>query len=182
MLIGAMFAVLLLTGAGCGDGPVFPEDERVLSRGSDGPDVPEGVPVPDDAGQWDPEVRKQHQQEEEEKEAEEEKEEEKQEVIKDAGRIADVLIEHIYKGDFETALKKFDEFKAAFVAVADENMMHENPRVREGYSLWREEILRTIQILKDDSLTPEKKKSKAQTALVNAGRGKQGAELAKRQE
>ena len=183
MLSFAVVTVLALLCAGCGEGPVFHEDQRVLSRAVAAPtEDKQGEDVSDDASQWDPEARKERRQEEEEKAQEEKEEIERQEDIKDAGQIADVLIKHIYEMEFDKAIEEFEKYQEAFVKVAEENMIHPDSRVREGYKLWMDEIIRAVEILKDETLDNEKKKSKAQTAIVNAGRGKQGAELAKRQE
>jgi len=176
----------LLVAAGCSEGPVFPEDRSAVSKApEEKAPADEGAPAKKEGSledAWvkaDPEEAKKIEDKEKKEEEEKVQEGQKEEAMEDARKFADILSEHIYKKDFDRAIKLFEQYKDAIEVAAKEEMASENERIKQGYKMWRDGLFELYQFLKESDLPIEEKAQKAQIKLNAASEAKRSAEFAK---
>ncbi len=180
VLVGLMLA------AGCGEGPVFPENRSLVANAAE-----EKAPAEEKETKkkeesledaWvkaDPEEAKKI-EEKEKKEEEEQKQEKIEEEAKvDASKVADVLYEHIHFKRFDKAIEVFEKNKDDIELIAKKEMEDSRSGVREGYKMWRDGLFELYKFLKESDMEPEQKSKKAEAMIDNASQAKRSAEFAK---
>jgi uncharacterized protein (DUF3084 family) len=185
LLVAALAGLMLV--AGCGEGPVFPEDRSLVTAAAEedtpAEDVPaekkDGGSLEDDFLQADPEEEKKIEEKKKKEEEEKKVEEEQEEAMQDARKFADILSEHIYKKNLDEAIKLFEQYKDAIETAAKEEMASTNDRVRQGYKMWKDGLFELYDFLKTSDLPLEEKAQKAQVKLNAASEAKRSAEFAK---
>jgi len=175
VFIGAMIAILL---AGCGEGPLYPEDTSVLASTSESvSDEPDSdtSSVSEAEKSWDPDVRKRQEEEEKEQEEEEQKQEDTEKSIENATDAIDEMGSLLNQEKIEDAKKMWDDNVNGIKQMADSGMLNDNPEVAKLYKQWWEALVNMRQSLDKDDVSDSKKSKKAIDMLVAAGRFKQAA-------
>jgi ribosomal protein S20 len=175
MLLGAAVAVLVLVGAGCGEGPVFFEDQSVLAQDIRGPEKTQTPAGSDDVGRFDPETQKAQEEEEKQRQEEEEKEAQGEKAIQSSADAIDEIGSLINDHNFDEAKKVFDENAHLIKQAADKGMLHDNPKIGELYRDWWDKLKEMRRLLDEEEPDPARKRHKAINALVAAGDCKKAA-------
>jgi hypothetical protein len=184
-----LFAVFvgLLMAAGCSEGPVFPEDRSAVAKSAE-KETPtdegdstkkEKKSVEEEFVGSDPEEAKKIEEQKKKKEEEKKQEEVAKEAKADAGKVADVLYEHVHFKRFDEAIKVFELNKEDIELTAKKEMEDSRAGVREGYKMWRDGLFDVYRFLKESDLDPEQKAKKAEGMIDNASQAKRSAEFAK---
>ena len=185
LLVAALAGLMLLVG--CGEGPVFPEDRSLIAEAAEddtpveeGPtEKKEGGSLEDDWVKADPEEKKKIEEQEKKEEEEKKQEEEVKEAKVEAGKVADVLYEHVHFKRFDKAIEVFEQYKDDIEKTAQKEMEDERSGVREGYKMWRDGLFELYRFLKESDMDPEQKCKKAEAMIDNASQAKRSAEFAK---
>jgi len=185
LLVAALAGLTILLG--CGEGPVFPEDKNLVAKAAEGEAPVEEKPAEKKKGgsledAWvkaDPEEEKKIEEKEKKEEEEKKQEEEAKEAKVEAGKVADVLYEHIHFKRFDKAIEIFEQYKDDIEMTAKKEMEDSRSGVREGYKMWRDGLFEVYKFLKESDMEPDQKAKKAEAMIDNASQAKRSAEFAK---
>lgn len=178
VLAGIAAAVIALVAAGCGEGPVFHEDRRVLAETEKPTEKESAVDtsgIDEEMLKADPELRKKLEQEEKQEEEAEKEQEGIDKAIKSSTDAIDTIGLLIHDRKFDEAIEVFDANQALIRQTAEEGMADSNPKVSKLYREWWDTLLKMRNILEQEDLDPETKEREAKSALSAAGDCKRSA-------
>lgn len=182
VLVGMTAVMLVLAAAGCGEGPLFHEDPRVLAereKPADKGPVEDASALSEDERAYEPDFRRQMEEEKEEQEETEQEEEEREQAIQDSSEAINELSRLLNEEKLDEAKKMFDDNAHLIKQTAEDGMLDDSAKVAELYKKWWDAMREARQSLDREEVTPQKRCREGLQAVVAAGRFKQAAKQAK---